>query len=37
MSDFDLSFQTGSYVAYKVLRRWLITLITGSDSEWRRK
>lgn len=33
MSDWQL----GSYAAYKVLRQWLITLITGSDEEWRRK
>jgi hypothetical protein len=31
------SWQLGSYVAYKVLRQWLITLITGSDNEWRRR
>lgn len=30
-------WQLGSYAAYKVLRKWLITLITGSDEEWRRR
>jgi hypothetical protein len=37
MSEFKMDFQLGSYVTYKVLRRWLITLITGSDNEWRRR
>ena len=37
MSEKWQPWQLGSYAAYKVLRQWLITLITGSDEEWRRK